>query len=85
MSARIFVHPACVAVGPRQDAMQDALARAGYPFEGDAALRIGPPSKKGYRELVTRVEVLPMGTEVLERMDGTRFEYKPLPAMPGVA
>lgn len=70
MTARLFVHPACVAPGPRQDSLQVALTEVGL---SDAM--IGPASLKGYRELVWH-----RGGGMYERMDRSTFHYESDPA-----
>jgi hypothetical protein len=70
MTARILVHPLCVPAGPRQDVLCDTLVSAGL-----IDTFIGPPSPKGYRELVRKVSDNPDGTTTYSRMDGSRFVH----------
>lgn len=70
MTARIHVHPLCVPAGPRQDVLHGAMLDAGYDD-----VMVGPPSPKGYRELVRKVSDNPDGTTTYERMNGDRFVH----------
>ena len=70
MTARILLHPLCVPAGPRQDLVNDALHEAGY-----SGILIGPPSPKGYREIVQHVSDNPDGSVTYSRMDGDRFVH----------
>ena len=74
MAARIFIHPRCVA-GPASGALSAHLQEKGYDLD---KVSIGPVSKRGHAELVRVHDADPNGTLNLERMDGTRFTYRPL-------
>ncbi len=79
MSARVFVHPRCVE-GVGLGALCANLEAHGYDV---TRVFVGPEDKKGRRELVRAIEVLPDFGAVFERMDGTRFTHyagRPAPA-----
>ena len=65
MTARIHIHPLCVPPGQMQDSMQETLMRAGFED-----LMIGPPTLRGFRELVRKT-----GEYEYTRMDGTSFTH----------
>lgn len=70
MSARVFVHPRCLA-GPAMGALQAMLEERGLD---PAVVMIGPPSPKGHCELV-RQTARAGNRLTLERFDRTQFEY----------
>jgi hypothetical protein len=72
MSARVYIHPRCLS-GPAFGALSASLAERGYDLN---SVRIGPPSKKGYCELVHERGVSAEGMMILECFDGGRFLYK---------
>ncbi len=71
MSARVYVHPRCLA-GPCFGVLQMNLEERGFDM---ARTLIGPPSAKGYCEVVRFVSERE-GHMTMERLDGTQFEHK---------
>lgn len=71
MSARVFVHPK-YHEGPAVAALQVGLEKAGLDCTN---LGVGPPDKRGRKELVRTIEYTRLGGRILERMDGTRYTH----------
>lgn len=73
MSAQVFIHPRCMS-GPALGALESALQERGYDIN---ALKIGPPSAKGYCELMHLRGKTDDGALVLEGFDGMQLIYEP--------
>lgn len=69
--ANVYIHPRCIS-GPASAALAAELARRGFDMDKTVT---GPPGGHGYCQLVTQIAADQYGTLILERMDGTRFEY----------
>ena len=81
MSARVFIHPACVA-GPRAADVAEMLQRCGYDMQ-EKYLVYNPPSTRRpiHFELVQHIGPGETGT-IYQRMNGERFEFtSPTPAV----
>ena len=77
--ARVFIHPRCLQ-GPASGALTACLQEHGYDLD---KISVGPADKKGRCELVRLHGTDPDGLLHLERMDGDRFDYRPMGFNPG--
>lgn len=71
MSARVIVHPRCVA-GPGAGALAAHLQGQGYDIN---RIVVGPMNKHGRCELVRIIDETP-DSLILERLDGSRYLHK---------
>lgn len=79
-SARVIIHPRCLS-GPAVGALEAVLRAHGFAA---GELAVGPPSKRGYCDLVRLVDK-DDDLLTLERMDGYRFRHRIKPEDPQAA
>lgn len=70
-SCRVFVHPRCHE-GPAAGALSAHLAGLGWDVGN---LGIGPPDKRGRKELIRTLGPGMTGGLLLERMDGSQYTH----------